>query len=366
MDNPAVGQPPHPRHPLVEGVVDLEVLPLELRATLPAIAKLREEDVDVAARGAVSERQHVALRLAHLVEQRRRRRPPRIVERGLVQRPQKTLEEILSAHARRVSIARSRNRRSRRDHSRRVGPEPAPAQRNAQRSGRGVEAPKHHGLTKPHAAGAQLDARESLDQHLERDAPFEARELRPEAVVDAAPEREVRTCVPGDIEAFGVVEGRGITVGGADENDDVVAPAQAESVHLAVLDHAPERRLRRRVVAQQLLDRRGDEPGLFAQPLELGAVAKQGEEAVADEVGGGLVAGDDQQAQHVQHLALGEPFAFVLGLDECAQDVVAGVGAPLLDDRAEVGVERLRGGGADASLAHPDGGFEQPRALRRP
>ena len=37
---------------------------------------------------------------------------------------------------------------------------------------------------------------------------------------------------------------------------DVVPSAQREPVHLAVREHAPERRLHRRVEPQQLLDRR--------------------------------------------------------------------------------------------------------------
>ena len=125
-------------------------------------------------------------------------------------------------------------------------------------------------------------------------------------------------------------------------------------------------RLHRRIEAQQLLHRPRDEAGIGSQPFELAGTAKEREDAVADEVGGGLVSGDEEQAKQVQHLAPAQALAPVLGLREGAQEVVARGLAPLLDDRAEIGVEGCRGGIAEPAFAHADGGFEQARAPGRP
>ena len=62
----------------------------------------------------------------------------------------------------------------------------------------------------------------------------------------------------------------------------------------------PPRELHRRVVAQQLVDRVGVERRVVAPPFELRAVAEQRERAVADEVHGGLVAGDVEQDHLVE------------------------------------------------------------------
>ena len=189
----------------------------------------------------------------------------------------------------------------------------------------------------------QLDPREALQQHLERDPSLQARERRAEAVVDAAPEREVGIVRAADIEPVGRLEHVRVPVGGADQDGDVVARADLEPVHRAVGPRAPDGRLRRGIEAQQLLDGRRDEAGVVAEPGELVRVVEQRQHAVADQVGGGLVAGDQQEAQHVQHLALAQPLAAVLGMGERAQDVVAGRRRTLLDDWPEPGVERLAG-----------------------
>ena len=95
-------------------------------------------------------------------------------------------------------------------------------------------------------------------------------------------------------------------------------------------------------------------------------IAEQREHAVADEVGGGLVARDEQQAEHVQHLLPGEDVAFLLRLHEGAHDVILGFRAPGLDDGPEVVAERLPGLGPDRALPRADRRLEEAGALVRP
>ena len=108
MDDPAVGQPPQPRHALVHGMVGLEILALELRTALPAIERPDEEQVDPAVEPAVARHQYVALRPAGLVDQPRGARPQRVVERRRVQRPEEMFERFLPTHACRFPVARRR------------------------------------------------------------------------------------------------------------------------------------------------------------------------------------------------------------------------------------------------------------------
>ena len=74
-------------------------------------------------------------------------------------------------------------------------------------------------------------------------------------MVDAVPKRQVGRCAAPDIEPVRVREHLGVAVGRAEQQHDVVAPSQRESVHVAVGQGAPERRLHRRFVPQQLFDR---------------------------------------------------------------------------------------------------------------
>ena len=60
------------------------------------------------------------------------------------------------------------------------------------------------------------------------------------------------------------------------------------------------RHLHRRVIAQQFLNTGFDERWFVAQPLELEGMLEEGENAVADQVGGGFVTGIEQENAVVQ------------------------------------------------------------------
>ena len=65
---------------------------------------------------------------------------------------------------------------------------------------------------------------------LKDDAPFQVCERSAEAVMDPAPERQVRAVAPADIEPVGVVEHVRVPVGRAEKDDDVVASPHGKAV----------------------------------------------------------------------------------------------------------------------------------------
>ena len=83
MHHLAVGQLPEARHAFVDGVVDLKVLALQVRAVLSPVVDPDEEDPDVVLR-AFADQQGIALHLASLIDQGRCGWPQGIVEGGLV------------------------------------------------------------------------------------------------------------------------------------------------------------------------------------------------------------------------------------------------------------------------------------------
>ena len=137
-------------------------------------------------------------------------------------------------------------------------------------------------------------------------------------------------------------------------------------MRFAVFDDAPQVELHRGVEAQQLLHPGRDPARVLPQQPHLLGVFEERQHAVADEVGRRLVAGDEQQAQHGQRLALRQRVAGLLRTGEGADDVVARLAPAGLDDRQEVGVEGLARGGCARPLPRPDERLENARAVVRP
>ena len=102
------------------------------------------------------------------------------------------------------------------------------------------------------------------------------------------------------------------------------------------------------VVTEELLDGLGDLGGVGAELGQLLRVAEQGDDAVADEAGGGVVTGDDQLEDRREQLLVVEPLFSVAGVDQTTDEVVAGVDLLGLDEGSEHGhdgVGRLLGRG---------------------
>ena len=79
------------------------------------------------------------------------------------------------------------------------------------------------------------------------------------------------------------------------------------------------------VVTQQFVDGSIVERRIVAPSHELVGVAQQRQDAVADQVDGGLVAGDVQQHDERDQLGGGEPVAGLLDRQQRRQQIVAEV-----------------------------------------
>ncbi len=168
--------------------------------------------------------------------------------------------------------------------------------------------------------------------------------------MDAAAERQVAArALAAEVEV-----GRGraplalVAVRRAEQREDQLAGADLLAGDLDVGGGDAARHLHGAVVAQQLVHGVGVERRVGDEPLELVAVAQQGERAVADEVHGRLVAGQVQQHDLVAQLDGGQAVAVLLGGDHAAEQVVGRVAPLPLDGVVDVG-EHLVGGGDDAA-----------------
>ena len=167
---------------------------------------------------------------------------------------------------------------------------------------------------------------------------LQAGQVRAHAEVGPDPEGEVRVRVAVDPERERVLEHIVVAVPGREEQRQLVALVDRHAVHLAVFHRGAGEVDDRRDVAQHLFDRAGEELGIALQALPLVAVLVEREQAAADRVAGGLVAGFDDELAVRQELHLGERLAVDLGGDELAHDVVARLAPVPLDQLGEIGV----------------------------
>ena len=182
--------------------------------------------------------------------------------------------------------------------------------------------------------------------------------------MDPGAERQVARLVSPEVQPIGLGEARGVAVRRAEETEDEAPLRDRNASDLRVARRHPARPLDRAVVAQELLDRAGQEARIVLESPPLLRMPEEGEEPVPDEVHGRLVAGDVEEDAGREQLALRQPVPRLLRLDEPAQEVGPGCrrrsslrlaevvrhrrrrAAPALDhlgaDRQRDGVERAR------------------------
>jgi hypothetical protein len=123
----------------------------------------------------------------------------------------------------------------------------------------------------------------------------------------------------------GVVDDHAVVLG-----DVLAAELEVTGGGAAELDH-------RRAEPQHLLDRARQQRQVRTQPGELVRVLGQREHRVGEQVTGGVVAGDHQQLEEAVEIAVGEPLAADLRVDDRAPQVAGRVRAPLLGRGPRVG-----------------------------
>jgi hypothetical protein len=212
-------------------------------------------------------------------------------------------------------------------------------------SGRGAaaapEAVEDEARPVAHGLRRELDLGKAGEQGRERDLALEASQRGAQAEVEAVPEREVRVRRAREVEAVGVGEHGGIAVRRTDGDHHLVAARKAPSRDLHVLERPPRGPLHGAVEAQQLLDGALQQGGLAAQALQLAGMAQQREQAVPQQVAGGLVAGREEQDGGGQDLVVGEAVVALLRAHQPRQQIVLGLDAPSRQQLAHVGLELL-------------------------
>src|SRR4030095_2208373 len=156
--------------------------------------------------------------------------------------------------------------------------------------------------------------------------------------VDPAAERLMMYVPPRHVEAVWLRVNLRISIGGGEEHEHRLAATHRAAADAAFgRGDAPALR-HRRLEAQNLLDGVVDQRGVGAQLVELRRVPKQEPHAVADEIGGGYVAGDQQQFAHRHDLVVVETIAGLFRGDQRAEQVVPRRAPPPGKHVAQVGV----------------------------
>ncbi|WP_417820296.1 hypothetical protein [Streptomyces caeni] len=203
----------------------------------------------------------------------------------------------------------------------------------------------------------ELDVRQPHQQSVDAGVGDGTADVLAGAFVRAAAEGEVG---PVALHVGGEVGPHpGVDVARRDAQEQSVALADAPAAELRVLlGEVPEDGAERRFVPQGLLDRLGHR---HLAAVELGPEARVGEhhaQHVGEEVGGGLVGGDQDQPQVLPDLVVGEPGRVV---DEVGGEVLLGLGPAACGEPGQgvhdVLVARDRGLGA---LEHVAGGVHDP------
>ena len=123
----------------------------------------------------------------------------------------------------------------------------------------------------------------------------------------------------------------------------LVAGVQLLAAEHGVLGHRAPHPDDRGAPAHDLVDAgRRDAGGVGLPQRPLIGVLGQGQQAVADGVAGGLVAGHDEEDEEGGHLGRGERLAVDVGVDQGRGDVVGRVDPPGLGQLGHEGGELLR------------------------
>jgi len=116
--------------------------------------------------------------------------------------------------------------------------------------------------------------------------------------VRSVTEREVAAGASGDVEAVGVVDERRVAVGGAQADQDLLARRHGDAIQGHARGRDTERGMGHRCgEAQQLLDGPGEQLRVALQRHQLVGVIEQGDDPVADQAAGGVVAGHHELEQ---------------------------------------------------------------------
>jgi hypothetical protein len=187
----------------------------------------------------------------------------------------------------------------------------------------------------------ETEAGEALEQQGNGDLRLGAGERRSQAEMCTAAEGKMAGVGPLDIEAVRLGVPRRVMAGPREARRSYLAHLYLFAPDLERVLRYPAGLRHGRVVTQHFFHRMGDELGMGAEFDELIRIGEQRQNAVADQVGGGEVAGHQQQVAGNNDLPLGQPIPRLLGGHERADKVSAAPVASLLDRMYEIIIETL-------------------------
>jgi hypothetical protein len=184
-------------------------------------------------------------------------------------------------------------------------------------------------------AAGQAQAREPAGQLLERQLRLQPAEAGPWAVVHPAAEREMVGDVgPVEVEPLRLGEDAGVPAGGGEPEEQPGALGQRHAADRDRPGGDPPPDRDRRVEPERLLDCCRDQPPVVRNRVPARRVLQQPARQVADQAGGGLMAGEAQREQDRGDLPECEPpGVLVVDRQQVAGEVVAAV--------TELGVDQL-------------------------
>ena len=189
-----------------------------------------------------------------------------------------------------------------------------------------------------------------MRQRPDRERTLEACQGGAEAEVDPVAERDVPVVRAVEQQPVWLRESLGITIRCPEQDPHPFSSAQdpASDLHVRLDDADPD--LDGAIEAQQLLDGGPEEIRVTMQRAQRVGMPQQREHAVADQVGGRLVPGEQQERAGLDQLVLLEPRAVGLCAHEAAHQIVVASLATMTHDVAEVIVE---GGGTLLCASDP-------------
>src|SRR5438477_2810619 len=215
-------------------------------------------------------------------------------------------------------------------------------------------------------------ARIARKESRKRDTALEPCKIDPGTGVNAEAERELPVGLPRDLHSIGVGELCRVAIGGADADGDAGIRRQRYAADTYVVRGDAVSQLHRTFEAQEFLDgdfHAFDVVDLCDQLRFLLWPQGQGVKRVADEVGGCLVPGIEQEDALMQELVFGKRLVVILAQDEACQHIgvrLAQIAAALVDQRLEIGQHLGYGSIAFRRPLRRENGLERRENGKRP
>lgn len=193
----------------------------------------------------------------------------------------------------------------------------------------------------------QAEVRQPLEQDAESGLHFEAGQGGTDTEMDAGAEGHVGIRRTGGFESIRLRKFGFIAVGGTQEQADLFALFQRHAAIFDVLEGVALEHVERSIETQHLFGA----GGRAGQKMSSPRVAEEGQDAIAEGVDGGFVAGVEEEDGGGDEFVVGERSAFfVASGEELGEEVVGGLAASV----GEVGTHVLTEGegGGDGAVFH--------------